>query len=345
MSQSAAPMFERPAHARFDVAGLGNALVDALVRMDDALILEGSGLARGHSTPIDHDRWQAIFHEIQVHGVQIRSGGSGANSIATLGYLGARTIFCGQVGDDQLGRLYARSMEEACGAHALHWTRDSNTGKCLSIISTRDAERTMLTDLGAAVLLPELGEFAGVIPQAAVLHVEGYLLLGDPMLTRAREAITIARETGVKVSLDVSDPFVVKLTRSLLWDLLPSVDVLFMNEEEAANLVPEAQTPQEALEAVAERVSTVVLKLGAKGALVAHQGERVQVAAHRVAAIDTTGAGDCFAAGFLFGFTHGWNPARSADLGARVAAQAVAQVGAVVTDRPALAAAVAAAQE
>ena len=339
------PMFRPAASATFDVVGVGNALVDALVRMEERELLGRLGIARGHSTPVDHARWQSVFHEIQVHGVSIRLGGSGANSIATLGYMGARTLFCGQVGDDQLGHLYAKSMEEACGGHALHWTRSANTGKCLSIISTVDAERTMLTDLGAAVALPTLGTFDEQIRAANVLHVEGYLLLGDPMLSRAQEAMAIAAQEEIIVSLDVSDPFVVTLTRDKMVPILEElVDVVFMNEEEARRLVPEAQSPEAALDWVAARVDTAVLKLGGRGSMVAHKGQRVAVGVHPVTAVDTTGAGDCYAAGFLYGYVRGWDPARAADLAARVAALAVGQVGAVVQDREALARAIAAAQ-
>ncbi len=334
-------MFRRAADARFDVVGLGNALVDALVRMEEHELLARVGIARGHSTPVDHDRWQSIFHEIQVHGVSIRSGGSGANSIATLGYMGARTLFCGQVGDDQLGRLYAQSMDEACGGHALAWTRAANTGKCLSIISTVDAERTMLTDLGAAVGLQSLGTFDQRIRESSVLHVEGYLLLGDPMRSRAAEAMAVAAQEQVIVSLDVSDPFVVTLTRDHMIPLIEElVDVVFMNEEEARMLVPTATSPEAALDWLAPRVNTAVLKLGGRGSIVAHKGQRVAVGVHPVQAVDTTGAGDCYAAGFLYGYVNGWDAARSADLAARVAALAVSQVGAVVQDRAKLAEAV-----
>lgn len=324
------------ADRRYDVAGLGNALVDALVRMDDKPFLLSHGLDRGHMTPVDHARWQAIFEEIQEHGVEIHSGGSCANTIAGLGFLGARSIYCGQVGDDQLGHLYAARMEEACGGHCLNWTKAANTGKCLSIVSATDAERTMLTDLGAAVTMDDLGDFPGIIRQSRVLHVTAYLLLGEPMAARAREAMAVAVQEQIPVSIDVADPFVVSTVREAMWAAIEEfADIVFMNEEEATTLAG-VDDPLEALDKVAEICDTVILKLGGRGSVVQHRGQRVTAGVHPVEAIDTTGAGDAYAAGFLYGYVRGWDAARSADLGSRTAALTVAQLGAVVRDAEAM---------
>lgn len=327
----------------YDVAGIGNALVDALVVMDERELLLSHGLARGHMTLVDHDRWQAIYREVQDHGVEMQSGGSGANTIAALGLLGARSIFCGQVGEDQFGHLYARRLQEACGGHALQWTRSSNTGKCLSVISQHDAERTMLTDLGAAVQMTHLEGFDTVIRSSRMLHVEGYLLHPGPMNQRAREAIAIAVQEQIPVSLDAADPSVVASQRGAMWELIEEmVDVVFLNEEEARTLC-DSDVPA-ALDRLGDVVDTVVIKLGSKGSLVRHAGETVQVGVHKVTARDTTGAGDAYAAGFLFGYVHGWTPAEAADLASRTASLTVEQVGAVVRDRARMQGAVVAAR-
>jgi sugar/nucleoside kinase (ribokinase family) len=325
---------------RYDVCGLGNALVDALVRIDDDSVLAELGVPRGHMTPVDHARWQAAFDRVQPHGVAIHSGGSCANTIATLGMMGLQTRYCGQVGDDQLGHLYAARMTEACGGHALRFTREGNTGKCLSIISAKDAERTMLTDLGAAVGLPGLGDFDRDIRDARVFHTTGYLLLGAPMIDRALEAIAVANQEQIPVSLDVADPFVVRTVRDQMWEIVRElVDIVFLNAEEAEVLTGKA--PEEAVHLLAEVCDTVVLKLGARGSLVHHGGELYPVGVHKVDAVDTTGAGDAYAAGFLYGMVRGWPVDRSAALGARIAGHAVAQIGAVVRDRDLLARAIA----
>jgi sugar/nucleoside kinase (ribokinase family) len=341
-----ATVYDRTAHPdrSIDVAGLGNALVDALVVMDDREFLAAQGFNRGHMTPVDHARWQAVFREIQDHGVEMQSGGSCANSIAALGLMGAASTYCGQVGDDQFGKLYAARMEEACGNVALKWTSDHNTGKCLSVISSEDAERTMITDLGAAVTMAGLGDFADVIRDSRVLHLTGYLMLGEPMASRAMEAVAVASQEQIPISLDVADPFVVGVTKDAMWALIEEfADIVFCNEEEAKALcgVEQAEDAIVALGAVCE---TVVVKLGARGAVVRTGGQDYRVGIHPCDAKDTTGAGDAFAAGFLYGYVNGWDPARAADLGARVASATVAQVGAVVRSKDVLAAAVAAAQ-
>lgn len=331
------------AEARYDVAGLGNAIVDALVVMEDRPFLAAAGFTRGHMTPVDHGRWHAVFREIEPNGVTIASGGSCANTIATLGHLGARARFCGQVGEDQFGALYAAEMDKACGGHSLRWTRAANTGKCLAIVSKDDAERTMLTDLGASVTMDDLGPFSEDVRSARVLHAEGYLLLGEPLASRLGEAVAIAAQEEILVSIDASDPFVVHQTKARFWAMLEElVDIVFLNAEEATALTGKA--PEHAAAVVGEHVRTAVVKLGARGATVCHDGKVISVGAHPVQALDTTGAGDNFAAGFLYGLTHGLSIRQCADLGARVAALCVAQVGAVVKDRAALAAAVAAAR-
>lgn len=324
---------------RFHVAGLGNALVDALVRIDDDEILARMDLTRGQMHPVDHATWQSAFEQLQRFGVQIHSGGSCANTIASLGLLGMDTIYCGQVGDDQLGRLYASRIEEACGGHALQFTKTMATGKCLSIISASDAERTMLTDLGAAVALPGLGRFADEIRESGLLHVTGYLLLGGPMASRAMEAIAVANQEEIPVSIDVADPFVVDMVRDRMWEVVEEfADIVFLNAEEARALV--GRSPEEAIHEIGEVCHTVVLKLGGRGSLVKHGDDLFPVAVHQTQAVDTTGAGDAYAAGFLYGYVSGWSPDQSGDLGSRIAALTVGQVGAVVRDRAVLKAAV-----
>ncbi len=328
-------------HKTLDVAGIGNALVDALVVMDERALLARHDIVRGHMTLVDHERWLGVFGEVQEHGVEIQSGGSGANTIAALGFLGAKAVFCGQVGDDDFGRLYEDRMVESCGQHALNTAPAANTGKCLSVISEKDAERTMLTDLGAAVAMEALGGFAAKVAEARVLHVEGYLLHPGPMTDRAHEAMGLAAANGTVVSLDAADPSVVAGQRDAMWQIIKNhCGIVFLNEEEATTLVQgDVETALERIGAVCE---TVVVKLGKKGSLIRHKGETVRAGVQPVEAVDTTGAGDSYAAGFLYGYTRGWDAGRCADLAARVASLTVSQVGAVVRDRGAMEAAKAA---
>ncbi len=316
---------------KYDVAGLGNALVDALVRIDDTEFLATTGYTRGHMTPVDHAAWEHSYELLREHGVEIASGGSCANTIAALGLLGANSIYCGQVGRDAFGHLYARRIEEACGQHALTWTDSAPTGKCLSVVSERDAERTMLTDLGAAVTMDSIEPFDPIIRDSKILHLTGYLFLGEPMLSRAMESIAIANQEQLPISLDVADPFVVGATKDHMWHVIEEfTDIVFLNAEEARALT--GLEPMKALERLREDVEIVVLKMGGAGSLVANGDEVVQVGVHKVDAVDTTGAGDAYAAGFLYGLVRGWSLQDSAELGSRVAGVTVSQLGAVVRD-------------
>jgi sugar/nucleoside kinase (ribokinase family) len=320
-----------------DVAGLGNALVDALVRIDDDSVLDQLGVVRGRMKPCDHAEWERAYHLVRGnHHVEIQSGGSCANALATLGFLGATTRFCGQVGDDQMGALYRQRIEEACGTHAIRVTGEHATGKCLAVISGPDAERTMFTDLGAATLLPALGDFDAVIESSKMLHLEGYLFLGEPMLSRALEAIAIAEANGVEISIDLSDPFVVATVRDLMWSVCTEhADVVFLNAEEAKLLC--GGSPEDALGALGEVCDTVALKLGAQGSIIAQGDRSWPIDPQRVRAVDTTGAGDAYAGAYLYGRLRGWEPGHAGRLASRVAAATVSQVGAVVRDRSHLA--------
>jgi sugar/nucleoside kinase (ribokinase family) len=320
-----------------DVTGVGNALVDALVRIEDDSVLDRLGVVRGRMKPCDHAEWERAYEAVRGdHHVEIQSGGSCANALATLGFLGATTRFCGQVGDDQMGALYRQRIEEACGEHAIRVTGEHATGKCLAVISGPDAERTMFTDLGAATLLPSLGDFDAVIRASKVLHLEGYLFLGEPMRSRAFEAMAIAETHGVEVSVDLSDPFVVATVRDLMWSVCAEhADIVFLNAEEAELLC--GGTAEKALAALAEVCDTVALKLGAQGSIVSQGDRSWAIDPQRVRAVDTTGAGDGYAGAYLYGRLRGWDPGDAGRLASRVAAATVSQMGAVVRDRAHLA--------
>ncbi len=327
----------------WDVAGLGNAIMDALVVLDDDSLIGELGLTRGTMHPVDHDRWQEVYEHIRLHKVTFASGGSCANTIATVGHLGGQALYRGQVGDDQMGHMYASLIEQACGQHSLAFSKESTTGKCLSIISKSDAERTMLTDLGASIHLPGLGDFTGALNATKVAHFTGYTLLGGPMKETVLSAMGLAKQAGAIVSLDAADPFVVHEIRDTFWSVLKEfADVVFLNEEEARSLA-QLDDPEAACRAIATQagLATAVVKLGSKGSLVLHGDELVRVPIFKVEAVDTTGAGDAYAGGYLYGLSRGWSPTHCGALATRVAALTVAQIGAVVQDRKALDAALA----
>ncbi|MFT7519308.1 MAG: sugar/nucleoside kinase (ribokinase family) [Kiritimatiellia bacterium] len=321
----------------YDVAGLGNALMDALVVVEDEGIIGHLELNRGTSHLVNHESWEEAYNAVRQLKVTFDSGGSCANTIATIGLLGGKAIFCGQVGDDQMGKMYASKLTDACGSHALRMTDAIPTGKCLSIIAASDAERTMVTDLGANVVLNDISGFHATMANSKVAHFEGYMLLGPGTRAMVIEGMGHTRAGGGLVSLDVSDPFVVAaITDSLKAILREHVDIVFLNEEEAKALAN--QPADEAVHTIAKElgVATVIVKLGKRGSLVLDHGELYTIGIREVEAVDTTGAGDAYAGGFLFGLTQGWPASRSGELAAAVSALTVSQIGAVVKDRIAL---------
>ena len=188
--------------------------------------------------------------------------------------------------------------------------------------------------------LTESRHYLDILKTAKIAHFTGYTLLDGPMQTVALTAIRAAKEYGAMISLDAADPFVVHATRDLLWDLLDNyVDIVLLNAEEAKALT--GLSAEESPAAIAKRsnASTIVVKLGGSGSLIHHQGKTTRIGVHRVKAIDTTGAGDAYAGGFLYGLSQGWDIERSGKLASEVAAMTVAQLGAVVNDNTALRAA------
>lgn len=318
----------------FSVVGLGNALMDALVLLDDDQLLEKEGLNKGIMHPVDHDRWMQVYKQLSPDKVSLQTGGSCANTIAKLGLMGATVSYCGHVGDDEFGQVYTAQLQDACGHHSLAFGGGA-TGKCLSLVSP-DAERTMLTDLGASVELPHIEHFVPQIQASRLFYSTGYLLLGDPMKSRLEEAVRAARMAKVPFAFDVADPFVVNATRKDMTGLIHEhANIIFLNEEEAKSMTGK-ESATDAINDLKDICDTVVVKLGSKGSVVFSHGQRATAEVHRVNAIDTTGAGDSFAAGFLYGWTHGWNLDRSMRLASRIAAETVSQLGAVVRDRPRL---------
>jgi len=321
----------------YDVAGLGNALMDALVVIDDDSVLDQLHLERGTTHMVDHQGWERAYNVVRQLKVTFDSGGSCANTIAMVGLLGGRAVFCGQVGEDQMGRMYGQALTRACGGHKLQTTRSIATGKCLSIISSSDAERTMITDLGAAIALNQIGDFEAALEQARIGHFEGYMLVDPTSRAMVLDAMRLTHASGGIVSLDVSDPFVVRtITEPLRQVLRERVDVVFLNAEEARALT--GLDPEQAVDRVADDlgIQTVIVKIGRQGSLLRHRDQRLTVPARTVRAVDTTGAGDAYAGGFLFGLSQGWEPERCGALASAVAALTVSQIGAVVKDRIAL---------
>lgn len=313
---------------RYDVVAIGNAIVDILSPATDAFVAE-HGMTKGQMqlifSPADADALYASMGPGQTV-----SGGSAANTVAGMAMLGSACAFIGQVADDELGDIFAHDIR-ASGIRFDVPARagQPTTGRCL-IFVTPDGQRTMNTFLGASHYLPTQALDRALIADAAYLYIEGYLW--DPEEPRAamREAIAVAKGAGRKVAFTTSAEFVIDRHRADFLQLIDEgqVDLVFANEAELMALT-ETTDIEAAIAAVAPKVETLVCTLSERGALAMRGGERTEVAAEPIdQVVDTTGAGDLFAAGFLHGQTHGLDLARSLRLGAICAAEVISHVGA-----------------
>ncbi|WP_425228466.1 adenosine kinase [Sphingomonas sp.] len=322
----------------YDIVAIGNAIVDVLATIDDAFLTR-EGLTKGQMQLIDQARAKSLYQEMGE--TQVTSGGSAANTLVGAAMLGARCRMIAQVADDQLGEIFVHDLRVQ-GVTCAVPPREPvvETGRCLVLVSEEDGERTMNTFLGAAQFLPPDAIDEAEIAGAKVLLLEGYLW--DPAEPRAamQRAIRIARAAGRKVALGVSATFCIMNHHADFTAMIDAgeIDILFANEEEAVALAGSADV-ETALAALAPKVPLLVVTHGARGASAIESGVRTDVAAEPVAkVVDTTGAGDLFAAGFLTGYVRGLPNAASLKLGAVCAAEVIGHVGArPVADLKALA--------
>jgi sugar/nucleoside kinase (ribokinase family) len=312
---------------RFDVLAIGNAIVDVMAPADDAL-LNNEGLTKGGMMLIDADRATSLYAAMGP--AQEISGGSAANTLAGLASMGCRCAFIGQVADDQLGEVFAHDVR-ALGIDYATPVRsgETPTARCL-ILVTPDGQRTMNTFLGASQFLPASALDPKMIQDAAVLYLEGYLW--DPEEPRAamRAAIDAARSASRKVAFTLSDAFVIDRHRDDFLDLLDKgqIDILFANEAEICSLA-QIDDFEGAVAAISAKLPTLVVTRSEKGAIAVHEGARFAVPAEPIdKVVDTTGAGDLFAAGFLAGQAQGRDVEASLRMGAIAAAEIISHFGA-----------------
>jgi sugar/nucleoside kinase (ribokinase family) len=310
-----------------DVIAIGNAIVDVMSPCDDALI-EKLGMERGGMTLVDTDQAHALYEAMGP--AREISGGSAANTLAGLAALGAKCAFIGQVADDQLGEVFAHDIRAGGIAFATPARAgDPPTARCL-IFVTPDGQRTMNTFLGASQYLPAAALDETAIAAAKVLYLEGYLW--DPEEPRAamRRAISAARGAGREVAFTLSDAFVISRHGDDFRALIDAgeIDILFANHVELAALTG-LDDFDAGLAALAPKVPTLVVTRSEQGAVAMRGGQRSEVPAQPVEqVVDTTGAGDLFAAGFLFGHVNNRPVAECLTLGAIAAAEIISHYGA-----------------
>lgn len=311
---------------RIDVLGVGNAIVDVLAHATDAF-LQAQDITKGAMTLVDADRAKAVY-DAMGPGTEV-SGGSAANTIAGLATLGASAAYVGKVRNDQLGEVFAHDLR-ALGVRfdTLVATTGPATARCMVLV-TPDAQRSMCTYLGACVELGPDDVDPALVRAASITYLEGYLW--DPPAAKEafRKAARTAHAAGNRVALSLSDPFCVERYRQEFLEFVEhDVDILFANEQEILSLY-QVERFDDALQRVRGHCEIAALTRSAKGSVVVSGDEIHVIDADTVdRVIDTTGAGDMFAAGFLFGLAQGVDLAAAAQIGSVAAGHIITRYGA-----------------
>ncbi|MFM8237511.1 MAG: adenosine kinase [Actinomycetota bacterium] len=310
---------------RFDVVAFGNALVDILAYEDDATVIR-AGLERGAMTLVDGARADEIYAAMSP--TTEVSGGSAANTMAGIASFGGRAAFIGRIADDTFGRVFAHDLRSAGVHFDPPIARGAEpTGRCLVMV-TPDAQRTLCTHLGTGVDLDPTYVDEALIADAAVTYLEGYLWDQPPAKEAMRSACRTARANGRHIAFTLSDPFCVERNRDEFLHLVEhEVDVLFANEHEITSLYS-VERFDDALQHVRGHCEIAVLTRGPLGAVVVAGDEVHVIDPVATTVVDTTGAGDLFAAGFLYGLTAGHPLSACGRLGAAAAAEVISHLGA-----------------
>ena len=311
--------------SRFDITGIGNAIVDFLSQTDDSFLTRHN-MPKGAMSLIDADTATRLT-EAMKDGVSA-SGGSVANSCAVAAALGAKVAFLGKVANDEMGEVFRREIASVGVHYATPPLQNSvPTARCL-ILVTPDGQRTMNTYLGAG------GEFSlgdldeTVIAASKVTYLEGYLFDPPAAQTAFREAARMARAAGQQTALSLSDAFCVDRHRDKFKSLIAEgIDILFANESEICSLY-QANDFDDAARKVVQDVGLAVLTRSEAGSVILHKGQQVSVPAVPVQVVDTTGAGDAYAAGFLVAYTGGKSLETAGNLATKAASLAISRIGA-----------------
>jgi len=309
----------------FDVYGLGNALVDVEAEISDDT-LERLRFTKGVMTLVDYPTQEKVLAELDGVPTHRCAGGSAANTIIGIADFGGKAAFAGKIGSDDFGEFFLEDMRRM-GVVIEVPPNDGQTGTCVVLV-TKDAQRTMLTHLGVSSSLSPDDVREEEIRKAKYVYIEGYLFTAAEPKAAALKAIELAKKNDVKVAFTVSDPFLIQNFKDEFWELIEGpVDLLFCNLEESRSLTGR-QDPIECAREIHRHAENVALTLGPNGSILMHEGEAIPIEGVSVDAVDTTGAGDMYAAGLLYGITNGMSWKQAGHVASHAAARIVTQFGA-----------------
>lgn len=303
------------------ILGMGNALVDILARLKSDDLLKSFNLPRGSMTLVDLELSNLINMHTSGLEKSKASGGSAANTIHGLARLGLETGYIGKIGKDDLGRIFKKDMKKS-GINTVLYQSMTDTGRVIGMISP-DSERTMATYLGAAVELSAEDISSDIFSNYDLFYIEGYLVNNFELFSKS---LRLARKMGLKTALDLASYNIVEQYKDQLCDEIKTcADIVFANEEESKVLT--GKEPENAVKAIAEKVEIAIVKIGAKGSLIKRGEEEVHVPAIVVNSVDTTGAGDIYAAGFLYGLSKNLSLEKCGRLGTLLSSEVIQVVG------------------
>ena len=304
------------------IIGLGNALVDIIVFIDEDELLEKLDLPKGSMQLVDIEKSSMIRKACEHLPSSFASGGSAANTIYGLAKLGVETSFIGKIGKDDYGRIFKEDLEKS-NIKPVLLTSDTHSGRAVALISP-DRERTFATHLGAAIELDADDLHTDHFSGHDIFHIEGYIVQNNELLEKA---VKLAKENGMDISLDLASYNVVEDNLEFLRYIVKEyVDIVFANEEESKSFT--GKEPLEALNELAEFCRIAVVKIGKEGSLVKSGEDVFKIDAIDVELVDTNGAGDIYAAGFLYGLSRGWSLDKCGKTGAILAGKIIEISGA-----------------
>ena len=308
------------------VLGIGNALVDIVTELKDDSLLKRFGLPKGSMTLVDSE----LSNQINFDTVSLKktkaSGGSAANTIHGLAKLGVEAAFIGKTGKDDLGTFYQKDLDDA-GVCTIMYHSLADTGKAMALISP-DAERTFATYLGAAVELSEEDISSKIVSGYDFFYIEGYLINNLPLFEKS---LRLAKKAGMRTCLDLASYNIVEQYKDkLLPEIKSYVDILFANEEEANALT--GKSPEDALNEISSYCDITIIKTGPKGSMIRSENNIHEIHANQVNVVDTTGAGDLYASGFLYGLSKNMPLTICGRIGTLLAGKVIENYGARIQD-------------
>jgi len=304
------------------VLGVGNALVDIITVIENDLVLDQFGLLRGSMTLVDAELSNKIYNSVFSEKSEMSTGGSVANTMRTLAGLGGRGGYLGKIGKDELGNVFKEAFEKI-GIKTHLQFNDKETGRVMGLVSP-DSERTMATYLGAAAELTPQDFNPELFKNYQYAYMEGYLVFNHDLI---KTGVEMAKAAGLKVAIDLASFNVVEANLDFLRDLIKgSVDIVFANEEEAKSFT--GKEPEQALYEIAEMCELAIVKVGKQGSFIKKGDEVIKVGTIKAKAVDTTGAGDSYAAGFFYGLTHGYDLETCGRIAALISGKVVEVMGA-----------------